>query len=83
MNETICETLRQVFCETFEDDQIELKPEMTSDDIEGWDSLSHVNLMMAIELRFGIEFSMKESLSFANVGALVACIERKLASRDQ
>lgn len=75
------EKLTEVFRATFEDSSIELTPKTTADDIEGWDSLSHVNLIMAVEIKFGIDFTMKETLSFANVGDLAACIERKLAAK--
>jgi acyl carrier protein len=52
---------------------------MTADDVDGWDSLSHVNLNLAIEYGFNIRFSQKEILSFKNVGDLLKCIERKAA----
>lgn len=71
--------LEEVFQEVFGDDGIRLSPETTADDIEGWDSLSHVNLMIAVELEFGIEFKQREIVSFANVGELADCIQRKLA----
>jgi len=47
--------------------------------IDGWDSLSHVNLIVAIETRFGIIFSQKELLTFKNVGDLLNCIRSKIA----
>jgi acyl carrier protein len=76
---TTLEILTQVFREVFDDPEIELVPETTADDIEGWDSLSHVNLIMAVETRFDIRFKPKEVLSFKNVGELARCIEDKLA----
>ncbi len=72
------ETLTDVFRIVFEDPTIELRPGMTANDVEGWDSLSHVNLILAIELRFGIRFSQKELLSFKTVGDLTDSIKRKL-----
>ncbi len=76
----IIQPLTDVFREVFDDDTIELHPEMTADDVDAWDSLSHVNLMIAIELKFGIEFKMNEIQSFANVGELMRSIETKLAN---
>ncbi|NPV39814.1 MAG: acyl carrier protein [Anaerolineae bacterium] len=70
--------LNEVFREVFADDSIQLTPETTADDIEGWDSLSHVNLMIAVELKFGIEFTQKEIRSFDNVGQMAACVQAKL-----
>jgi acyl carrier protein len=50
---------------------------MTANDVEGWDSLSHVNLIVAIETKFGIRFNQKELLSFKNIGDLLNCIDKK------
>jgi acyl carrier protein len=63
----------------FQDDSIVLKPSTTADDIEEWDSLSHINLLIAIEIEFGIEFKQNEIQSFANVGELAKRIEEKMA----
>lgn len=64
----------------FDDDSIQISPEMTANDVDGWDSLSHVNLITAIEAKFNIMFSQKELLKHRNVGDLINDIERKLAS---
>lgn len=74
----VMESLTEVFREVFADDSIQLAADTTADDIEGWDSLSHVNLIIAVEMKFGIEFSQKEIRSFSNVGELAACVEGKL-----
>jgi acyl carrier protein len=74
----ITEKLTQVFREVFDDDTLVLTDEMTADDVDAWDSLSHVNLMIAIEIAFGIEFKQNEIQSFANVGELGQSIEEKL-----
>lgn len=72
------ERLNAIFCEVFDDDEIVIAPETTADDIEGWDSMSHVNLILAIETRFQIRFSQGELLSFQNVGDLQSSIESKI-----
>jgi acyl carrier protein len=74
------EKLNEIFQQVFDDDSIEVKPETTADDVDGWDSLSHINLIIAIEATFNIRFSQKELLSFKNVGDLMNCIDRKIAS---
>ena len=74
----VTEELTEVFREVFDDDSIQLTPELTADDVEGWDSLSHVNLIIAVEMKFDVEFTQKEIRSFANVGEMIACIESKL-----
>lgn len=62
----------------FDDDDIKLSSDTTANDVDGWDSLSHVNLITAIELRFNIRFSQKELLKHRNVGDLIANIEQKM-----
>ena len=72
--------LNQIFCEVFDDDDIKITPVMTANDIDGWDSLSHVNLIVAIEAKFVISFSQKELLTFKNIGNLMDCIRGKIVT---
>ncbi|MEE9139715.1 MAG: acyl carrier protein [Alphaproteobacteria bacterium] len=65
--------------ETFENDVLEVRADMTAEDIEGWDSLSHIRLIVALEREFGIRFTAAEVSGLANVGDLIACISRKLS----
>jgi len=76
---TTAERLNQIFCVVFDDDSIQIRPEITANDVDGWDSLSHVNLITTIEAKFNITFSQKELLKHRNVGDLIHDIERKLA----
>lgn len=71
------ERLTMVFRKVFGNDTLLLTPDMTADDIEEWDSFSHVNLILAIEIEFGIEFDQNEAMNFENVGALETAIEQK------
>jgi acyl carrier protein len=73
----ILEKFTEIFRETFGDDSIEISESTTADDISGWDSFSHVNLILAIELAFDIEFSQREVMSFMNVGDMMAAVENK------
>jgi acyl carrier protein len=70
--------LQEIFRELFDDDEIELFDEMTADDIEDWDSLSHISLIKDIESRFNIEFTTEELVSAKNVGEFIALINSKL-----
>lgn len=72
--------LNQIFCQVFDDDDIKIVPETTANDIDGWDSLSHVNLIVAIETKFNIRFTQKELLTFKNVGDLLNCTRSKLTA---
>lgn len=76
---SVLEKLTAIFREVFDDENIVIGPETTANDIEGWDSLSHVNLIVAVETRFNIRFSKKELLIFRHVGDLLASIESKLS----
>ena len=74
---SIYEQLNPIFSDVFDEDVI-VTPEMTANDVENWDSLSHVRLMVAIEEHFNIHFSASEITSFKKVGDMVASIEGKL-----
>ena len=75
---TTLEKLNGIFRTVFDNDEINLRPDMTASDVDGWDSLSHVNLILAVEKGFGIRFTQRELLTFKNVGDLLRSIERKL-----
>lgn len=72
--------LNEIFCEVFDDDDIKIAPEMTANDVDGWDSLSHVNLIVTIESKFKISFSQKELLTFRNIGGLLDSIRSKITA---
>jgi len=78
----ITEKLTEVSQEVFDDDTLVLHNEMTADDVDEWDSLSHVNLMIAIEIAFEIEFNQSEIQNFANVGELMESIKTKLSDQE-
>ena len=61
----------------FNDPDLQLKPETIASDIEGWDSLSHVNLIMAIERSFKIRFNQKELMAFKSVGDMIRCLDNR------
>lgn len=75
MNE-IYERLNEIFRDFFDDDEIELTPETTADDIDDWDSLNHITLMSAVEEEFGIRFTMGQVSGMKNVGEMAEIIAR-------
>ena len=78
MKETeIIEKVQEVFRDVLDNEEIELSRETSAEDIEEWDSLSHIQLIVAIEKAFGIKFTSKEITSWANVGEMVDCILTK------
>jgi len=70
--------VQDVFREELELDDLVLNDETTADDVEEWDSLSHVQLVVALEKAFNIKFSSREILSWDNIGDLVDCIGKKI-----
>lgn len=73
--------LTAIFHDLFDDDSIALTPETTAADIEDWDSFNHINLIVAVEARFGVKFRTAELEGLHNVGHLVKLIEEKLAAK--
>ncbi|MCP3460075.1 acyl carrier protein [Bradyrhizobium sp. CCGUVB23] len=69
--------LTTVFREVFDEDDLGLEPETTADDVDGWDSLSHIRLVLAVSKAFGIKFSASEIGSLKNVGEFVELIGKK------
>jgi len=78
---TTLEKLNPIFRQVFEDDEISLNRETTADDVEAWDSLSHINLVIAIEMAFKIRFALGELQSLKNVGNLADLIDKKLSKK--
>jgi acyl carrier protein len=75
---TTIEQLIPIFREVFDDDDIVLSRQTTADDIDAWDSLSHMNLIVAVELRFKVKFALGELQSLKNVGDLADLVDKKL-----
>ena len=72
--EEIDNALDEVFQEVFDDEEIHVNESTTADDIEDWDSLEHINLVVAVENKFGIKFNMNEVTTMKNVGEMVDII---------
>ena len=74
--------MQQVFHDVFGDDTIELRDSMTAQDVEGWDSLMHINLIIAVEKRFKIKFATAEISGLKgddqNVGTFLRLVADKL-----
>lgn len=68
------EKLQEVFRDVFDDEDIVVGDGTTAEDIEGWDSLEHINLIVSVEKKFGMKFNMGEANSMKNVGEMVDII---------
>lgn len=69
--------LQNVFRNIFEDDALTISRETTAQDIESWDSVQNVTLMLEVETEFGVRFSTSEMAYLKNVGDLLDLIEKK------
>ena len=52
---------------------------MTAAEVDDWDSLSHINLLVAIEKEFGVKFTLAEVKPLKNVGEMIDLVRRKTA----
>lgn len=72
----ILHKVEEVFRDVLDNDEITIVEATTANDIEEWDSLTHVELVRAVEKAFGIRFTSAEILSWKNVGEMVASVAR-------
>ncbi len=73
--------LNTVFRQVLEDDSIELTPTTTAEDVEGWDSMNHIFIVVELEKRFGVKFHAAEMEELKNVGELATLVKQKLAKK--
>jgi len=66
--------LTEIFHEVFDEDSIKVTPQLSAKDVDGWDSLTHIRLLLTIEKAFQIKFSTSEIGKLQSVGDLVALI---------
>ena len=76
--EEVFSEVNKIFIDFFEDESIDLEYETTADDIEDWDSLTHVQLILKIEKHFKIKFRLAEVQKFKNVGVMCDYIVQHL-----
>lgn len=73
----ISDRLKAVILKELDLDAFDLTAETTADQVPGWDSLSHVRILAAVEREYGVRFSTMEALRLNNVGDLQALADRK------
>jgi len=70
-------TLSDIFRDVFMREDMQLKPELTAKDVPGWDSFKQIEIIIAIEEKYGIKFHTKELDSLSNVGDLARVVMTK------
>jgi acyl carrier protein len=73
----VYQKLTPVFQSVFDDDELTVRPDLTAAEVDGWDSLSHIRLMLTVEKTFGVKFSASEIGKLTNVGDLAQLIQTK------
>lgn len=73
----IYDALNAIFRRVLEDDSIVLKPDMTAEDVDGWDSMNHIFLVVEMEKHFGVKFQAAEMEELKNVGELADLIAKR------
>jgi acyl carrier protein len=74
----IYEALNDIFRRTLDDPSITLSPSTTAQDVEGWDSLAHIMIIVQIEKKFTVKFQAAEMEELKNVGEMVDLLSQKL-----
>lgn len=74
------ERLQEVFRDVFDDDEIIITDETTAEDIDEWDSLTQIQLVVAVEDEFGVKFNIVETVKLKNVGEFIALIDKKIGN---
>jgi acyl carrier protein len=72
--------LNEIFSDVFLRDDIELRPDLSAKDVAGWDSFKQIDIILAVEEKYGIKFNTRELDSLHNVGDLVRVIVGKTQS---
>ncbi|WP_321439123.1 acyl carrier protein [uncultured Bacteroides sp.] len=75
--EKIIAKVQEIFKDILDEEEIELKDNTTANDVDNWDSLTHILLVVAIEKAFKIKFTSKEILLWKNVGEMIDSIQAK------
>ncbi len=76
--EEVFNSVQDIFRDIFDEDDMVIEDKTSSDDIEDWDSLNHINLVSAIEKEFRIRFALGELMSLKDVGAMIDLMVEKL-----
>ena len=78
--ERVLNEVENIFRDILDEESLNLTRDTTANDVDGWDSLTHIQLIVAIEKHFKVKFSSKEILSWKNVGELLDSLKARANS---
>jgi acyl carrier protein len=70
--------VQSIFRDVFDNPQLTIHRETVAKDVEGWDSLNHITLIMTLEETFKVKFTTREVMGFQNVGEMMDCLHGKI-----
>jgi acyl carrier protein len=79
--EQIYPEIREIIADVLDQPDIQINADTAADDVEGWDSFNHINIVVAVEAHFGVKFHTAEIEEVRNVGELVELIAKKLKAK--
>lgn len=77
MRNKVLKKMKEVFIDIFDNQEIEITFETSAKDIDEWDSLMNLQIMLAVEKKFKVSFTAAEISNFANIGEICDCIIKK------
>lgn len=77
----IKERLQEIFRDVFDEEDLEIREDMSAKDIDDWDSLAQINLIVAIEKEFGVKFNLDEVSQLKNIGEMLGLISKKIEEK--
>lgn len=81
-NTRIIQELTPIFSDILDQPNLQLSPESNASNVEGWDSLAHINLVVAIQKRYRIKFALGELQDLKNLGEMAALIQKKTSGHQ-
>jgi acyl carrier protein len=82
MNDDILDGLTQVVADLLDQPDLRLARDTTADEVQGWDSVNHINIVVAAEEKFHVKFRTAELDEIRNVGDFVDLIQKKIAKKQ-
>jgi acyl carrier protein len=76
----ILEEVKTIFKDVLDNDDLNINFNTKAEDVEEWDSLSHIQLIVQIEKHFKVKFQVSEIREWKNVGEMIACIQRRIGA---